>query len=80
MVLNSRHSLTAGTTLASVVSAVVLTVVGLCIPYTERAAKNRSAPTLSERQVAAPVSPVRPPDRAGAGTRIPQRASDAAPH
>ena len=45
MVLNSQHSLTASTTLASIVSAAVLTAVGLCVPYTERAAKNRAAPS-----------------------------------
>jgi hypothetical protein len=44
MVLNSQYSLTASTTLASIVSAAVLTVIGLCVPYTERAAKNRAAP------------------------------------
>jgi hypothetical protein len=43
MVLNSQHSLTASTTVASIVSAAVLTAVGLCIPYTERAVKNRAA-------------------------------------
>jgi hypothetical protein len=47
MVLNSHHSLTASTTLASVVSAVILTAVGLCIPYTERGARNRVAPPAS---------------------------------
>ncbi len=50
MVLNSHHSLTASTTLASVVSAVILAAIGLCIPYTERVARNRVAPPASTSQ------------------------------
>lgn len=51
MVLNSHHSLTASTTLASIVSAVILTAIGLCIPYTERAAHHRAAPPSAKGQV-----------------------------
>ena len=43
MVFNSQQTLTASTALASIASAALLTLVGLCIPYTERALNGRGA-------------------------------------
>lgn len=60
MVLNVQHSLTASTTLASIVSAAILTAVGLCIPYTERAAKQRGAQAASYSQQATSARPQPP--------------------
>jgi hypothetical protein len=81
MVLNSHHSLTASTTLASVVSAGVLTAVGLCIPYTERAAKHRAPlPGIGALQTAEPAAPGRMPGRASAGSSTRLGAADAAQH
>lgn len=86
MVLNSHHSLTASTTLASIVSAAVLTAVGLCIPYTERAAKNRAAPASSfnpgQPNQAAPTLPrgAGPAGTVDAGSPRRASAADAAQH
>lgn len=82
MVLNSHHSLTASTTLASVVSAAILTAVGLCIPYTERAAKNRTAPpsSFSQAQRAAPAEPLRNPGAADAPSGASRRSAEPVPH
>lgn len=43
MVFNSQQTLTASTAVASIASAALLTLVGLCIPYTERALNGRGA-------------------------------------
>lgn len=64
MVLTSQHSLTASTTLASIISAAILTAVGLCVPYTEHATKNRTAqsPHASPGQ---PIKATQSPRRGG---------------
>ena len=83
MVLNSQHSLTASTTVASIVSAAVLTAVGLCIPYTERAAKNRSVPPAQFTQ-GQPLKAAQSPRRGGEsgvrGPSSPSSAENAAQH
>ena len=43
MVFNSQQTLTASTAVASIASAALLTLLGLCIPYTERALNGRGA-------------------------------------
>ena len=43
MVFNSQQTLTASTAVGSIASAALLTLVGLCIPYTERALNGRGA-------------------------------------
>jgi hypothetical protein len=48
MVFKARPTLTASTAIASVASAALLTAVGLCVPYTERA--------LHERRTAPPAN------------------------
>lgn len=74
MVLNSHHSLTASTTLASIVSAVILAAVGLCIPYTERGAKSRAVPPSRTSQPG-PASPAAPAQRQHAPSPADVRAS-----
>ena len=83
MVLNSQQTLTASTTLASIASAAVLTLVGLCIPYTERSVQGRAGQP-SRTQSASPQRSVGTPLRDGArsardAASLPQRADDASP-
>lgn len=80
MVLNSHHSLTASTTLASIVSAVILAAVGLCIPYTERGAKHRAAPLSGTGQPSASsqATPAQGPNAPGTADVRPSGSSRSA--
>lgn len=57
MLFNSQQTLTASTAVASIASAALLTLVGLCIPYTERAINGRGATPLMTPPASMRASP-----------------------
>jgi hypothetical protein len=84
MVLNSQKTLTASTTVASIASAAVLTLVGLCTPYTEGDTRARpgqparTQSTLPQRSLAGPMHETARAARDSAS--LPQHRDDVSQH
>lgn len=72
MVFNSQQTLTASTAVASIASAALLTVVGLCIPYTERALNGRGAAPQMTTPSSMRTSPSQRPDTDGRASGAPR--------
>ena len=82
MVLKSHQTLAVGTVVASIASAALLTLIGLCVPYTERGPNGRASQHSVDTQPAPNAaklqSRIRAPDPSPSGS-LPQSSRDAAP-